>query len=496
MTLPVLRTLTRRLRSGTSICKVRVVLALVAIVAASGASPAAQTAAELEAAVAQTASLNALRVWLDAVTLHRPGEADLPAAVVASSSDELEQLLPALVHYLDYARTTEIARQKAGQRGVNVAGTAGCQPCGASSRERQRLLRETRSRAPVPERFPALPLPGTLNDLIIRGVMLHSDAAVRLRPGPQVPRTINTFNVLKLPSEVLQSHDGQFAGTTPPVGHWYMTRALLNFMTPEPSLAPLARQWYHWATAYFAATSNFAGLAPHLAAAQALFPDDATLAFDLGWQSELAATPLVQHDVSALVAQATAEWKKYRISQARVRACDLVPCDKDRNPFGIKSERDSLADAEQHLSRAITLDPTMTEAYVRLAHVRTLRGRAADAQTLFMRLPPSADVRITFYAAMVEGKTLEALGRLDDAAAAYQRAGDLFPDAHSVNIALSAVEQRRGDVTRAAAYAQRAVDPPAGEDPPTDPMVTYGFGRGPHVTAAWSTLIAALEASR
>lgn len=91
---------------------------------------------------------------------------------------------------------------------------------------------------------------------------------------------------------------------------------------------------------------------------------------------------------------------------------------------------------------------------------------------------------------------LEALGRLDDAAAAYQRAGGLFPDAHSVNIALSAVEQRRGDMARAAALAQRAVDQSTGERSPTDPMVTYGFGRGLDAAAAWSTLIAALEAFR
>jgi hypothetical protein len=138
----------------------------------------------------------------------------------------------------------------------------------------------------------------------------------------------------------------------------------------------------------------------------------------------------------------------------------------------------------------------MTEASVRLAHVRTLLGRAGDAEALFTKLPPSADVRVTFYAAMVEGRMLEALGRLDEAAAAYQRAGDLFPDAHSMNIALSAVEQRRGDVARATTFAHRAVDPSTGERPLTDPMVAYDFGRGRDLAAAWSTLIAALEASR
>jgi hypothetical protein len=489
--------MTRRLRSGTSICKVRVVLAMAAVVAFSDAAPAAQTAAELEAALAQSASLSALRVWLEAVRLHRFGEADVSAWAVASfTSDDLERLLPALVHYLDYGRTTEFARQKAAEPRVTVVANAACQSCDASIRERQRLLRETRSRAPLPERFRDFPLPERLNALIIRGVMLHSDTATQLRPAPQVSPPTGAFNVLKLPREVVQSSDGQFVGTTPAVAHWYMARALLNFMTPEPALVPSARQWYHGATAYFAGHRDFAGLEPHLAAAQALFPDDATLAFDLGWHSETAATPRMQHDVRGLIAEALVEWKKYKIPQARARTCDLVRCDKDKNPFGIKNERDSLADAERHLSRAIRLDPTMTEAYVRLAHVRTLLGRAADAQPLFTRLPPSADVRVTFYAAMVEGRMLEALGQLDGAAAAYQRGGDLFPDAHSVNIALSAVEQRRGDVTRSTTFAHRAVDASTGERPLTDPMVAYDFGRGRDLAAAWSTLVAALEASR
>lgn len=483
-------------RSRTSSANTaRVVLVLVLVVATSGAASKAQTAEQFEAALAQSASLNTLRVWLQAARLHRWGEADVSAWAVASfTSDDLEELLPALVHYLDYGRTTMLAQQQARQPGANVVSNAACQSCDASGRERQRLLRQTQSRAPIPERLRDVPLPDRLNDLIIRGVMLHSDAATRLRPARQVHPTTGAFNVLQLPREIVQSSDGQFVGTTAAVGHWYLARALLSFVTPEPGLDPLRRQWYHAATAWFAARGDFAGLAPHVVAAQALFPDDATLAFDLGWQSETAATPKVQHDLRALIAQALAEWTKYKIGRANT--CDLVACDRDKNPFGIKNERESLADAERHLSRAIRLDPTMTEAYVRLAHVRTLMGRAADAQALFMKLPPSADVTVTFYAAMVEGGMLEALGRLDDAAAAYQRAGDLFPDAHSVNIALSAVEQRRGDATRAMGFAHRVVDPSAGERSPTDPMVAYVFGRGRDVEATWARLSTALEASR
>jgi hypothetical protein len=138
----------------------------------------------------------------------------------------------------------------------------------------------------------------------------------------------------------------------------------------------------------------------------------------------------------------------------------------------------------------------MTEAYVRLAHVRLLMGRAADADATLKKRPPSVDLSVSFYAAMVEGKTLEALQRLDDAAAAYRRGHDLFPDAPSVNIALSALEQRRGDPSRATAFAQRAVVPPTGLRSAIDPLEAYKYGRGRSVYAAWEALLSALEVSR
>jgi len=462
---------------------VRVVLILAAVVTASGAAPAAQTPAQLHAALSQGASRNWLGMWLEAVRVHRPGEADAPASVIATlTADDLELLLPALVHYLNYGRMNMLPNQPSGQPDP--------------SPERRRLLRETQSRAPSPESLRDFPLPNRLNDLIIRGVMLHSDAATRFPPARTVRRTTAAYNVLQLPPEVVRSGDGQFVGTTMAVGHWYLARALLHFMMPEPALTPFTKQWYHAATTYFAANSDFAGLAPHFVAAEALFPDDATLAFDMGWQSETAATPRVQHDLRALIAQALGDWKKYPFAQITAKTCDLVPCDKDKNPFGIKSERKGLADAERRFSQAIKLDATMTEAYVRLANVRTLMGRAADALPLFRKLPPSGDARIRFYAAIVEGKTLEALGRLDDATASYQRGHDLFPDASSVNIALSAVEQRRGDAPRAVSFARRAVDSPAGAGPPIDPLESYFYGRGRDLEATWAALIAALEASR
>lgn len=135
----------------------------------------------------------------------------------------------------------------------------------------------------------------------------------------------------------------------------------------------------------------------------------------------------------------------------------------------------------------------MTEAYVRLAHVRLLLGRPTDALRQFERLPQSEDAVVSFYAALIKGKALQAVDKLDDAAAAYQRGLELFPDAASVNLALSSIEQRRGDAFRAATFARRAVERRDGNPPGIDPFAAYFLGRGRTVDEAWRRFVAALE---
>ena len=157
---------------------VRVVLTLAALVTTTGAAPAAQTAAPLNVTLAQNSSKNGLGIWLEAARHHRWGEADAPAAAIAAlTTDDLEQLLPGLVYYLDCGRRKRFADQQAGQPGLNVTSNAVCASCDESSRERRRLLRETQSRAPSPERLWDFPLPNRLNDLIIRGVIAALEAS-------------------------------------------------------------------------------------------------------------------------------------------------------------------------------------------------------------------------------------------------------------------------------------------------------------------------------
>jgi tetratricopeptide (TPR) repeat protein len=421
-----------------------------------------------------------LRLWLAAVAQHRPGDADAAAAVVAQwSAADIERLLPDLFFYLDGVRRTERRNQPEAQ---------------FSKDERDRLLRVIGPRVPRPRAvlISSFPHPDRLNDLLLRAVSLHSDAAMLFPketglplPGTPPPAT----NVLGAHRQEVQSADGQYVGATPVAPHWYLARALLHFTLPEPAVDAHAKRWYLAASTYLAATSEAAHIVPHFAAMRALFPDDVIVMFDLGWLAETHSTPRLQTHLRALLDAAS---RQAGMSGGR-SLCGFIYCDAGRNPYGIKNERDSLLDAERYFARAVTLDPTLTEAHVRLAQVLTRLGRADEADSILRKLPPPEDPFVGFYAGLVQGRTLEALDKLDEAGEAYRRALSLFPSAQSANLSMSALEQRRGDTPAAALYAQRAVDPALSADAATDPMTVYHFGRGRHVREAWTAYYRTLE---
>lgn len=442
---------------------------------------------------AQPVSSDGLNMWLDAVAQHRPGEIDAAVVLAARwTTADLERLLPAVVFHLNSTRSVR-------PQVVLEPPPAACDSCQASKNERERLSNETASRVHDLERayIQHLPAPEPLNAFIVRAVALHSDAAMLFLRESAVPLATSpsaspSTNVLRAHGQILRTADGQYVDSASRAPHWYMARALLNFITPEPALNPDTRRWYLAASAFLAASSDFANLSPHLEAAQTLFPDNATVAFDLGWRSEEHATALLQSDVRTLIeaAERTRPRVRGRTSLCRLR---YIPCDSGNNPYGIKSERNSLVDAERHFTRATTLDPGLTEAHVRLAHVRTLLGRHAEAEAALQNLPPSSDTDVTFYAALVHGMTLDALGRLDDAAAAYQRALALFPYAQSANLAMSLVERKRGDTARSVEFAKRAIEPAANDTTSFDPFKRYRYGRGRNLHDVWAAWYAALE---
>ena len=391
---------------------------------------------------------------------------------------DLEGLLPSLLTYLNTARKRESEN----------ASQVSCDSCEPSRVERDRLLGETERRVGVTDRrvISKLAPPQRLNDLIQRAVILHSDALMRVPKDTtrRAPRTAAS-NVLRAPRQIVTTDDGQYVGAAAETPHWSMARALLQFVTPEPSLDARTRSWYLAAAAYMEARSDLAQLRTHLERMAALYPKDAEVAFDLGWQSELHATDRAQAHLRAVLDVARNQ------RNGGLGGCQTIACDDAGNPLGIKNVRESLSDAERHFARAVRLDPMLTEAHIRLAHVRTRLGRYADAETALRKLPPSDDPFVAFYAAIVHGTTLEGLARLDEAAAAYERGLALAPHAPSVNLALSAVELRRGDTAMSVMYARRAIEPPKNPGV-VDPFALYYLGRGRNVGMTWTAFYAEL----
>ena len=93
----------------------------------------------------------------------------------------------------------------------------------------------------------------------------------------------------------------------------------------------------------------------------------------------------------------------------------------------------------------MTLDPTLHEARIRLAHVLSRLGDDREAvevvrPALEAPLAPFSE----FYAALILGRSEEQLGRFDEAGVAYARAAARFPGAQSAEIGRSRVALAQG----------------------------------------------------
>ena len=107
--------------------------------------------------------------------------------------------------------------------------------------------------------------------------------------------------------------------------------------------------------------------------------------------------------------------------------------------------RVELGVARRELRRAMTLDPTLHEARIRLAHVLSRLGDDREAvevvrPALEAPLAPFSE----FYAALILGRSEEQLGRFDEAGVAYARAAARFPGAQSAEIGRSRVALAQG----------------------------------------------------
>ena len=142
--------------------------------------------------------------------------------------------------------------------------------------------------------------------------------------------------------------------------------------------------------------------------------------------------------------------------------------------------------------RALSIDPALVEARIRLGRLLVERRRhdeaARELATALAANPPRV---LAFYAHLFSGRAAQALGRLDAAAGHYREAVALFPGAQSARLAQSQAALLAADISGALA-AIEGMKKPGGAPPVDDPWWEYPFGAGRDadalVRATWARL--------
>jgi tetratricopeptide (TPR) repeat protein len=134
--------------------------------------------------------------------------------------------------------------------------------------------------------------------------------------------------------------------------------------------------------------------------------------------------------------------------------------------------RDESKRAETHYRRVLAINPDRLEARLRLGRLLQQRNALTEARAMLTPLVETPDARIAYLAQLFLGGIEDATGKADAAAALYDGAAALIPNAQTARLAASELRHRRGERQAAA----DAVPAAAGDTNTFDPWWTYVFG--------------------
>jgi tetratricopeptide (TPR) repeat protein len=285
-----------------------------------------------------------------------------------------------------------------------------------------------------------------------RGAVLHSDIAMLGAAQLVVP---DPARRPRSDSIMLFMADGQQTGVDDAGVHWEMGRRLLDRVRPkgtrklgaDPGYDETVRLWYLAGSAYMQATEQMDPW--HVDRSVQLFPHDPEVLFLAACAREVFSGPQIQG-----------------VLQSMTLSRDLFSL--------VGSEGDELRNAERLFRASLELDhPLRSEARIRLGRVLGRRGRHQEAIVELRRATMETQNQLLlYYGNMFLGTEAAALGLVDEARQAYDRAGALYPLAQSPRLAMGALAANTGD--RAAALS--VIEPVLGADEPQladDPWWSY-----------------------
>jgi tetratricopeptide (TPR) repeat protein len=385
--------------------------------------------------------LERLQWWTSAITQHQIGTLDEPAERVAQwSIAEVQNIGVDIKLLVSLMRNPSLDPNEFRLAQRNQHGGARPVRWRFISREQSEVLRrlahdEARK--------------GDANRLLKRGAMLHTDVAMQ-GAAPEQPATAGADpRPRRLKMYFADGRRLSIVDTTP---HWNIARALLDDVSPAPGRDSFTRLWYQATTAHQQSEEE---LDPgHVGRAVDLFPDDPDILFFAGCLHETYASP------------------------AAYRAFGRISLPPGMH-LDVGSVAAELRQSERFFSEAVRLRPAFTEARVRLARVTGLLGKHRDAAPELRRATlETDDPLLLYYAHLFLGAEEAALGQLDAAREAYQRAADLYPLAQSPHLALSELAYRANERGAATAFVERVLALPAGPDERPDPWWTYHVAQG------------------
>jgi len=305
------------------------------------------------------------------------------------------------------------------------------------------------------------PTPNAARTLMF-GLSLHTDIAITEHHSP-----------IDRPDAVILV-DGEVTRYIGRSAHWQIAQQIAADLAARPGEGPRVAAWYRATAALMQEWRSLDLVGMHLEAGQKLFVDDPVLSLYQGTLRQTFGDPrlydyLRKRGSTAGLGKpplasrhgASTEWSN-RLGSVPTAVPTAVP----------NATRVELGVARRELRRAMTLDPTLHEARIRLAHVLSRLGDDREAvevvrPALDAPLPPLLE----FYAALILGRGEEQLGRFDEAGVAYARAAARFPGAHSAEIGRSRVALAEGRAPDALKILVEVVGPYSTEEP--DPWSYY-----------------------
>jgi len=271
--------------------------------------------------------------------------------------------------------------------------------------------------------------------LVKRALVLHTDIAV-------LRHRVAGYDLPPMPGATTVVGDGLRVGESAGTYHWEVARKLATALVDADPLgrdgAIAARAWFRAGAAILQRWGEYPELNVQLDRGASVLGADVILLLYEGTKHQDYASPTIQAYIERERGAAGAQRARPGLAMA------ARPSRPDSRLPGTVIDERSLA--ETAFRSAITRDPGLVEARIRLGHVLGDRGEHADAvRELRHALGGSLGSFLDYYASLVLGREEQALGHADLAVAAYQHAAVRYPKAQSPRLALSQLALLRAD---------------------------------------------------